>query len=42
MPDFVTGYGEREALKGALGQFPAKDLMQLALAHAKRLSRYGA
>jgi 2,3-bisphosphoglycerate-independent phosphoglycerate mutase len=42
MPDLVTGYGEREALKGALGQFPAQDLIQLALAHAKRLSRYGA
>lgn len=42
MPDDVTGYGEREALKGALGQFPAQDLMQLALGHAGRLARYGA
>jgi 2,3-bisphosphoglycerate-independent phosphoglycerate mutase len=42
MPDTVTGYGEREALKGALGQFPAQDLMQLALGHAGRLGRYGA
>jgi 2,3-bisphosphoglycerate-independent phosphoglycerate mutase len=42
MRDYVTGYGEREAMKGALGQIPAADLMQLALAHAGRLSRYGA
>lgn len=42
MPDPVMSYGERECLKGALGQFPATDLMQLALGHAGRLSRYGA
>lgn len=42
MPDRVTGFGERECMTGALGQFPAADLMVLALAHARRLERYGA
>ncbi len=42
MPDQVTGFGERECMKGALGQFPAPDLMPLALAHARRLKRFGA
>ncbi len=40
--DHVTGFGERSCMTGALGQFPATDLMPLALAHAGRLSRYGA
>lgn len=40
--DHVTGFGERACMTGALGQFPATDLMPLALAHAGRLSRYGA
>ncbi len=42
MPDRVEAYGERECMHGALGQFPAADLMQLALGHAKRLVKYGA
>jgi 2,3-bisphosphoglycerate-independent phosphoglycerate mutase len=42
MRDHVTGFGERECMKGALGQFPATDLLPLALAHAKRLEKYGA
>ncbi|MBN1429577.1 MAG: 2,3-bisphosphoglycerate-independent phosphoglycerate mutase [Anaerolineae bacterium] len=42
MPDRVTGFGERECMTGALGQFPAAELMVLALAHARRLDRYGA
>lgn len=42
MRDLVTGFGERECLKGALGQFPATDLLPLALAHAKRLEKFGA
>jgi 2,3-bisphosphoglycerate-independent phosphoglycerate mutase len=42
MPDRVTGFGERECMTGALGQFPAIELMVLALAHARRLERYGA
>lgn len=35
-------FGETECLKGALGTFPATDLMPLALAHAKRLQKFGA
>jgi 2,3-bisphosphoglycerate-independent phosphoglycerate mutase len=42
MPDRAERFGERECMMGALGQFPATDLMQLALAHANRLDRFGA
>jgi 2,3-bisphosphoglycerate-independent phosphoglycerate mutase len=42
MPDRVEVFGERDCMLGALGQFPATDLMPLALAHAKRLQKYGA
>ncbi len=41
-PDYVTTFGERPALQGGLGQFLAKDLMPLALAHANRLQKFGA
>jgi 2,3-bisphosphoglycerate-independent phosphoglycerate mutase len=42
MPDRAEVFGERECMRGALGQFPATDLMPLALAHARRLIKYGA
>ncbi|MCA0458021.1 MAG: 2,3-bisphosphoglycerate-independent phosphoglycerate mutase [Chloroflexi bacterium] len=42
MPDRAQAFGERECMTGALGQFPAADLMPLALAHANRLAKYGA
>lgn len=42
MPDRAQSYGERECMGGALGQFPAADLMPMALAHANRLAKYGA
>ncbi|MFN8450187.1 MAG: 2,3-bisphosphoglycerate-independent phosphoglycerate mutase [Anaerolineae bacterium] len=42
MPDRVESYGERPCIGGGLGQFPAAELMQLALAHAKRLQKFGA
>ncbi|MGQ9849929.1 MAG: 2,3-bisphosphoglycerate-independent phosphoglycerate mutase [Aggregatilineaceae bacterium] len=42
MPDRAQAFGERECMVGALGQFPATDLMPLALAHAKRLQKFGA
>ncbi len=38
----VNGFGETECLKGALGLFPAVDLMPLALAHAGRMGKFGA
>ncbi|MFM9068770.1 MAG: 2,3-bisphosphoglycerate-independent phosphoglycerate mutase [Planctomycetota bacterium] len=41
-PDGLTKFGERDALRGGLGQFEAKYLMTLALANAGRLGKYGA
>jgi 2,3-bisphosphoglycerate-independent phosphoglycerate mutase len=41
-PDLVTSFGERPCIQGGLGQFLAKDLMPLALAHAGRLQKFGA
>jgi 2,3-bisphosphoglycerate-independent phosphoglycerate mutase len=42
MPDRATAFGERECMTGALGQFPAADLMPIALGHARRFVKYGA
>lgn len=41
-PDGLTAFGERNCLVGGLGQFQAKHLMLLAMAHAGRLGKYGA
>jgi 2,3-bisphosphoglycerate-independent phosphoglycerate mutase len=41
-PDRVSEFGEEPCLRGGLGQFQAKYLMSLALAHAGRLGKYGA
>jgi 2,3-bisphosphoglycerate-independent phosphoglycerate mutase len=38
----VSGFGETQCLKGALGQFNATSLMPLVSAHALRLGKYGA
>jgi 2,3-bisphosphoglycerate-independent phosphoglycerate mutase len=35
-------FTERECLKGELGIFPAKKLINLMLAHSLRLAKYGA
>ncbi|HSJ12884.1 MAG TPA: 2,3-bisphosphoglycerate-independent phosphoglycerate mutase [Longimicrobiales bacterium] len=35
-------FGERSCQRGELGIFPAMQIMTLALAHARRLSKYGA
>lgn len=40
--DGSTGFGESQCLRGGLGQFEAKYLMLLALAHGGRLEKYGA
>lgn len=41
--DAARSFGERECMRGALGaRFPATDLLSLALAHAGRLSKFGA
>jgi 2,3-bisphosphoglycerate-independent phosphoglycerate mutase len=41
-PDDVTEFGERQCLRGGLGQFQAMYLMPMAMAHALRLTKYGA
>ena len=41
-PDDVAEFSERACSKGALGRFPALDIMTLALAHAQKLTKYGA
>jgi 2,3-bisphosphoglycerate-independent phosphoglycerate mutase len=35
-------FGERSCTRGELGVLPGMELMTLALAHAGRLSKYGA
>ncbi len=40
--DGSQAFGERECLRGGLGQFEAKYLMPLALANAGRLAKFGA
>jgi 2,3-bisphosphoglycerate-independent phosphoglycerate mutase len=40
--DGVTEFGEEQCLRGGLGQFQAKHLMLLAMAHAGRFGKYGA
>jgi 2,3-bisphosphoglycerate-independent phosphoglycerate mutase len=40
--DGVTEFSESACLRGGLGQFQAKHLMSLAMAHAGRLGKYGA
>ncbi len=40
--DGVTEFSESACLRGGLGQFEAKYLMLLAMAHAGRLGKYGA
>jgi len=41
-PDQVNAFGESACQYGGLGMFPAKYLMMLALAHARRLGKFGA
>jgi 2,3-bisphosphoglycerate-independent phosphoglycerate mutase len=41
-PGDVRGFGERDCMRGELGVFPAVNIMTLALAHAGRLSKFGA
>jgi 2,3-bisphosphoglycerate-independent phosphoglycerate mutase len=40
--DACNSYGESQCVSGGLGQFEAKFLMPLALANAKRMTKYGA
>jgi len=41
-PDGLDAFSERACLRGGLGQFPAKHLMLLAMAHALKFGKYGA
>jgi 2,3-bisphosphoglycerate-independent phosphoglycerate mutase len=41
-PDMVSHFGERECILGGLGRMPMVYLMGLALAHARRLEKFGA
>jgi 2,3-bisphosphoglycerate-independent phosphoglycerate mutase len=40
--DGLERFSERDCLRGGFGHFPAKHLMLLAMAHAKRFGKYGA
>jgi 2,3-bisphosphoglycerate-independent phosphoglycerate mutase len=40
--DEVRAFGERACIGGGLGIFPATALMQLAMANALRLTKFGA
>lgn len=41
-PQPDAAFGERACARGELGIFPAREIMSLALAHAERLTKYGA
>ena len=41
-PDRVERFGERDCIQGGLGRMPMVHLMGQALAHAKRLEKFGA
>jgi 2,3-bisphosphoglycerate-independent phosphoglycerate mutase len=41
-PDSVSRFGERDCVMGGLGRMPMVCLMSLALAHARRLEKFGA
>ncbi len=42
LPDGINTFGERACARGSLGVLPAKDIMPIALAHAQRITKYGA
>ena len=41
-PDRVERFGERACIQGGLGRMPMMYLMGQALAHARRLEKFGA
>ena len=41
-PDQQVNFGERAAISGELGQFPANELLPIAFAHADKLAKFGA
>lgn len=40
--DDAEGFNEKACARGVLGTFPAKEVLSLAMAHAGRLTKYGA
>jgi 2,3-bisphosphoglycerate-independent phosphoglycerate mutase len=40
--DRIEAFNERACANGVLGIFPAKEVLSLAMAHAGRLTKYGA
>jgi 2,3-bisphosphoglycerate-independent phosphoglycerate mutase len=40
--DNIAEFGEGACARGSLGRLPAKDLMQIAVANALRMTKYGA
>lgn len=40
--DRIEAFNERACARGTLGTFPAKDVLSLAMAHAGRLTKFGA
>ena len=42
LPDLIETFGERACARGSLGIFPATHILPLALANARRISKYGA
>ena len=40
--DNIDGFNEKSCARGVLGTFPAKEVLSLAMAHAGRLTKYGA
>ena len=40
--DGAEGFNEKACARGVLGTFPAKEVLSLAMAHAGRLTKYGA
>jgi 2,3-bisphosphoglycerate-independent phosphoglycerate mutase len=40
--DGIAQFGERACARGSLGVLPAKDVMPIALANARRITKYGA
>jgi 2,3-bisphosphoglycerate-independent phosphoglycerate mutase len=41
-PDRVGGFSESACISGSLGRFPATEVMSLAMAHARKLTKLGA
>ena len=42
MADGLAGFSERHCRAGSLGTLPSTAVMALALAHARRLEKFGA